>query len=270
MGLEPVLARAALHFDEEPVISQNGGSGAVFFSGCSLRCCFCQNYEVSHHDFGLRVSVARLREIFFELKDQGARNINLVNPTHFSQAIAAALEDGFPLPVIWNSGGYDSVETLKLLEGKISVFLPDYKYSSGETARRYSGAGDYPQVAQAALKEMARQAGPVELDENGNIVRGLIVRHLILPGKVEESMAALDWIAEELPDAWVSLMAQYLPFGAVEGVDELNRRLREDEYERVCDHLLDLGLENGFVQELSSADESYIPLFDLTGVRKAE
>ena len=266
MGAEPVLARAALHFDEEPVISVTRGAGTVFFSGCSLKCVFCQNYEISHGGFGKRVSVDRLREIYFELIDQGAQNIDLVNPTHFTRAILESLKGGLPVPVVWNSGGYDTIETIRALDGKVQVYLPDLKYMRARSSGRYSGAADYFQSASAAIREMLKQVGPVVLDESGAIQSGVIVRHLILPGCADESMAILDWIAENLPGAWVSLMAQYLPFGEVEGVDELNRRLTQEEYDRVCDHLLELGLEDGFVQELSSSDEKYIPKFDLTGV----
>ena len=270
MGAEPVLARAALHFDEEPVISGTRGSGAVFFSGCALRCRFCQNYSISHEGYGKKVSVERLREIYFELIDQWANNINLVNPTHFTEAILQSLEGSLPVPVVWNTGGYERVETLRRLEGRVQVYLPDLKYVYPEHAKRYSAAADYFEYAAPALREMLRQTGPVELDDEGLIRRGVIVRHLILPGCAEESMAALDWIAENLPGAWISLMAQYLPFGRVEGVDQLDRRLTQEEYDRVVDHLMDLGLEDGFVQELSSSDEKYIPRFDLTGVGKGE
>ncbi len=266
MGSEPVLARAALHFDEEPVISGTRGAGTVFFSGCSLRCVFCQNFEISHRNFGKKVSVERLREIYFELIAQGAQNIDLVNPTHFTRAILESLKGGLPVPVIWNSGGYDSVETIRALDGHVQVYLPDLKYMSDVSSGRYSHAKDYFAAASKALKEMVRQVGPVVLNEDGAIQSGVIVRHLILPGCADESIAILDWIHENLPGAWVSLMAQYLPFGEVEGVDELNRRLTQEEYDKVCDHLMDIGIEDGFVQELSSSDEKYIPKFDLTGI----
>ena len=270
MGADPVVARAAPHYDEEPVISGTRGSGAIFFSGCALRCRFCQNWPISHGNFGQKVSVKRLREIYFELIDQGVHNINLVNPTHFAQAILDSLAEPLPVPVVWNSGGYEKVETLRRFEGKVQVYLPDLKYIQADSARKYSAAGDYFDFAGPALKEMLRQTGPVELDGDGIIRRGTLVRHLILPGRAEESMAILDWIAENLPGAWVSLMAQYLPFGQVEGLDELNRRLYPEEYEAVVDHLMDLGLEDGFVQELSSSDEKYIPSFDLTGVKTSD
>ena len=266
MGSDPVIARAAPHYDEEPVISGNGGSGAVFFSGCSLKCCFCQNYNVSHGGYGQRVSVERLREIYFELIDQDVHNINLVNPTHFAPAIYQSLQGGLPVPVVWNSSGYEKTATLKMFEGLVQVYLPDLKYISPDSARKYSSAENYFDYAAPALKEMLRQTGPVEIGEDGLIRRGTIVRHLILPGCAEESMKILDFIHDELPGAWVSLMAQYMPFGTAHGVDELGRRLFQEEYDMVVDHLMDLGLEDGFVQELSSSDEKYIPKFDLTGV----
>ena len=266
MGADSVIARAAPHFDEEPVISGQRGSGAIFFSGCALRCRFCQNYPISHGDFGKAVSVERLREIYFELIDQGVHNINLVNPTHFSEAILESLKDGLPVPVVWNSSGYDKADNLKRFEGKVQVYLPDLKYIDPDSSGKYSAARNYFDFAGPALKEMLRQTGPVTLDEDGVILRGTIVRHLILPGCARESMAILDWIAAELPGAWVSLMAQYLPFGDLRGLDELNRRLTQREYDMVVDHLISLGLEDGFVQELSSSDEKYIPDFDLTGV----
>ena len=268
MGAEPVIARAAPHYDEEPVISGTRGSGAVFFSGCSLRCRFCQNFGISHDNFGQKVSVDRLREIYFELIGQGVHNINLVNPTHFTHAILESLREGLPVPVVWNTGGYERVETIRKLEGRVQVYLPDLKYIDAYSAMRYSAAGNYFEYASAAIKEMLRQVGPVVLDEDGIIRSGVIVRHLILPGRAEESMRILDWIADNLPGAWVSLMAQYLPFGEVEGVDALDRRLTQEEYDDVVDHLMALGLEDGFVQELSSSDEKYIPSFDLTGVNR--
>lgn len=268
MGADPVIARAAPHYDEEPVISGTRGSGAVFFSGCSLRCRFCQNYGISHDNYGQRIDVNRLREIYFELIDQGVHNINLVNPTHFTRAILESLEGGLPVPVVWNTGGYERMETIQRLEGKIQVYLPDLKYIDTNSARTYSAAENYFEYASESIKEMLRQVGPVLVDNEGIIQCGVIVRHLILPGCAEESMRILDWIAENLPGAWVSLMAQYLPFGKVAGVDQLDRRLTQKEYDMVVDHLMELGLEDGFVQELSSSDEKYIPSFDLTGVNR--
>mgnify|MGYP005796354941 CR=1 FL=1 len=266
VGMVPVVARAAPHFDEEPVISGTRGSGAVFFSGCSLRCRFCQNYGISHGGFGRRISVEGHKHIYADLIAQGVHNINLVNPTHFLEPILASLEDGLPVPVVWNTGGYERVESIRRLEGRVRVFLPDLKYRFADAAARYSGAKDYFAHASAALREMLRQTGPVRPNDEGVIVPGVIARHLILRGRVAESKAVLDWIAAELPGAWVSLMAQYVPTGNVRGVDQLERRLAQEEYDEVVDHLFALGLEDGFVQELSSAEEKYIPAFDLTGV----
>lgn len=267
MGAQPALARAALHFDEEPCISGSRGSGAVFFSGCSLRCVYCQNEKISHHCFGKTVKTQDLRRVFMDLIGQGAHNINLVNPTHYAHAILRALERPLPVPVVWNSSGYEKVETLRALEGKVQVYLPDLKYVDESGAARLSGARDYLQYAAKALREMARQVGSVRLDEQGVIRSGLIVRHLILPGRVRESMRALDWIAGHLPDGtWVSLMAQYTPCGPAREMEGLNRPITREEYDQVVDHLMKLGLENGYVQEMSSADAGYIPAFDLTGV----
>ncbi len=270
MGAEAVVSRAAPHFDEEPVISGTRGSGAIFFAGCALRCRFCQNYGISHGGFGRRVSVEGLKHIYADLIAQGVHNINLVNPTHFVEPILASLSDGLPVPVVWNTGGYERVETIRRLEGRVRVFLPDLKYRFEDAAGRYSGARDYFTHASAAIREMLRQTGPVTLDRDGMIQSGVIVRHLILPGRVEESKAILRWIAGELPGAWVSLMAQYVPMGDVAGVDALERRLTQEEYDEVVDCLFALGLEDAFVQELSSAEEKYIPQFDLTGVPDEE
>lgn len=271
MGALPVLARAALHFDEEPVISGRRGSGAVFFSGCALRCVYCQNAPISHGCAGRTVTPAQLRAVFAQLLAQGAHNLNLVNPTHYAGLLSEVLEEAPGAPVVWNSSGYESVETLKLMEGKVQVYLPDLKYVDAQGAARFSAAPDYPEVAGRALREMARQVGSVRLDDEGVIRQGLIVRHLILPGRVEQSMRALDWIADHLPDGtWVSLMAQYVPFGPARDMPELNRRLTQREYDQVVDHLNRLGLENGYIQELGAADEQYIPPFDLTGVPPAE
>ena len=205
--------------------------------------------------------------IFSALCAEGVHNLNLVTAGHFAPAVAEALRIAKPaVPVIWNSGGYERVETLKRLEGRVQVYLPDLKYISPDSARKYSRAADYFDFAAPAIAEMLRQTGPVVLDEDGIIRRGTIIRHLILPGCADESIRIIDYIAEHYPDAWISLMAQYLPFGDVQGMDELDRRLTQEEYDRVANHLIDIGLEDGFVQELSSSDEVYIPKFDLTGV----
>lgn len=266
MGAESVVARMAPHFGEEPCISGERGSGAVFFSGCPLGCVFCQNEGISHGGFGKRISTADLRRGFFDLIDQGVHNVNLVNPTHFARAIDEALKDPLPVSVVWNSGGYEKVDTLKRFEGRVTVFLPDLKYVDGEIAGRYSGAPDYFEHAAPAIQEMLRQSPRVELDGDGIIQRGVVIRHLILPGHSEDSLRVLNWIAQNAKGAWVSLMAQYTPCARADQFPEINRPLTRREYERVVDHMLDLGLEDGYVQELTSSGEDAIPAFDLTGV----
>lgn len=263
----PVLARAALHQWEEPPLSGTQGAGTVFFSGCSLGCVFCQNDSISQKDFGKEVSLSRLREIFFELIAAGAHNIDLVNPTHYAHAVAQALEEPLPVPVVWNSGGYDRVETLAALEGKIHVYLPDFKYPDREGAEKYAGAADYPEVAQAAIREMVRQTGPYELDEDGILKRGVIIRHLLLPGRLAQAKAVMDWVAETFPPGTVlfSLMSQYTPWGDLAQCPELDRRLRKSEIRAAAAYMDNLGLE-GFRQEAEAAQVRYIPAFDLTGV----
>lgn len=265
------VARAALHQWEEPCISGSKGSGTVFFSFCNLRCKFCQNYPVSRGQVGRAVSQERLAGIFLELQRQGAHNLNLVTPTHYLQEIIPALESakasGFNLPVIYNTGGYECVETLETLRGVVDVFLPDLKFATEETAKALANAADYFQVATAAIRKMAELAGGCSFTPDGLMTRGLIVRHLVLPGKTAESRIVLKWIKDELPQwVMVSLMGQYIPQGEVVGDDPLGRSLTQQEYDSVVEYLLELGLENGYVQELSSASDEFIPAFDLTGV----
>ncbi len=266
MPARPVVARAALHMWEEPPISGTRGSGTVFFSGCSLGCVFCQNDEISHQDFGKAVTVERLREICLDLIAQGAHNINLVNPTHFAHVIGQLLEEPLPVPVVWNSGGYDRVETLQALEGKVDIYLPDLKYLTPALAERYSGAADYPQAATAAIREMVRQTGPYVL-EDGLLKRGVILRHLILPGRLNEAKAVMDWVAGTFPPGTVlfSLMRQYVPHGRAAEFPEIHRTLRASEARNAAEYMENLGLE-GFCQEGGSADAGFIPPFDLTGV----
>ena len=261
----PVVARAALHLWEEPPISGTKGSGTVFFSGCSLGCVFCQNEQISHRDFGKPVTVDRLREIFGALIAQGAHNINLVNPTHYAHVVAQALEQPLPVPVVWNSGGYDRVETLRVLEGKVDIYLPDYKYRTADYAARYADAADYPQAAEAAIVEMVRQTGPF-CYENGLLKRGVIIRHLLLPGKLAEAKRVMDWVAETFQPGQVlfSLMSQYIPWGRAAEYPELNRRLRASEIRAAEGYMSDLGLE-GFTQGAEAARADYITPFDLTG-----
>ena len=268
MPSAPVLARAALHMWEEPPISGSRGSGTIFFSGCSLGCVFCQNEKISHQDFGKPVSPARLGEICDELIAQGAHNINYVNPTHYAHVVRSLLEDHpLPVPAVWNSGGYDKVETLKGLEGKIDVYLPDLKYLDPAAAERYSAAADYPENAQTAIREMVRQTGPCQFGADGLLKRGVVIRHLILPGQVNQAKAVMDWVAGEFEPGTVlfSLMSQYTPWGDLSSCPEIDRRLRPGEMRAAREYMENLGL-SGFTQDRTSAKEEYTPPFDLTGV----
>ena len=263
----PVLARAALHQWEEPPISGTRGSGTIFFSGCPLGCVFCQNEEISHRDVGKPVTVQRLRQICMELVDQGAHNINFVTPTHYSHILAQVLDAPLPVPVVFNSGGYDSVSTLESLEGKIDIYLPDLKYMDGAPAGRYSAAPNYPAVAAAAIREMVRQVGPCVFDENGLLKKGVIIRHLVLPGQAEGAKQVMDWVAREFPKGTVlfSLMSQYTPYGRADQFPEIDRKLRRGEIRAVQDYMDALGLD-GFTQERTSAKREYTPPFDLSGL----
>ena len=268
-GDEIVVARAAPHYGEEPCISGTWGSGAVFFSGCSLRCVFCQNREISSQGKGKSVSVSRLAEIFLELQDEDVHNINLVTPTHFADKIVEALKiANLKIPVVWNSDGYESVETLKTLEGLVQVYMPDLKYTSAVAAARYSAAPDYPGVAKAALDEMFRQTGPYDMDENGLLRRGLLIRHLILPGRLDDAFDVIDYTAEHFPQNSVllSLMSQFTPLADKTQFPELARTISKEEYDRAASYLMLSGVENGYFQELCSATEDMIPAFDGTGV----
>lgn len=260
------LARAALHFWEEPCISGKNGSGAVFFSGCNLKCVYCQNYEISIGDKGTQISDEELIEIFERLIDEGADNINLVNPTHYAMRLSEVLSKWkCPVPVIYNSSGYESVETLKLLNGIVDIYLPDFKYIRSEKAQRYSRAMDYPNVVKAALKEMRRQQ-PEDIFENGMMKKGMIIRHLILPQNTNSSLEIIDYIKEHFENTYLSLMAQYVPCGRLEQFPELQRKITKREYEKVVNYACQKGLQRVFVQELGSADKMYIPPFDLNGV----
>lgn len=267
MPQAPLVARAALHHWEEPPISGTRGSGTIFFSGCALGCLFCQNGDISHRDFGKAVTPARLRDICQALIHQGAHNINLVTPTHYAHVVGQVLEQPLPVPVVWNSGGYDKVDTLRALEGKIQIYLPDLKYLDETTAGRYSAAADYPETAAAAIREMVRQTGPCRFDGDGLLERGVIVRHLILPGQVNQAKAVMDWVAGEFPPGTVlfSLMSQYTPWGDLSSRPELDRRLRPGEIRAAQQYMENLGLD-GFTQERTAAKEEYTPPFDLTGI----
>ena len=266
----PKVARAALHFWEEPCISGEEGSGTVFFSGCNLRCVYCQNVEIAAGVRGKTISIERLAEVFLELQEKGANNINLVTPSHYYRQIKEALllvKEKLHIPVIANTSSYDSVTALQELDGFIDIYLADYKYRSNELAAKYSYAEDYPQVAATALKEMFRQVGEPEFDEHGIMKKGIIVRHLLLPGCSADSKEVLKFLYETFGDSvFISIMNQYTPLPHVERYPELNRRITEEEYEKIVDYAIDLGIENGFVQEGETAEESFIPAFDGEGV----
>lgn len=266
MPAAPVVARAMLHQWEEPCLVGDHGAGCVFFSGCNLRCCFCQNGTISREGFGKPISVERLREIFRELIAQGASCLDLVTPTHFTPAILEALGDEeWPVPVVWNCGGYESVETLRLLEGKVQVYLPDLKYALPGPAKRYSGAEDYFERASAAILEMYRQTGPYVL-EDGRLKRGVVIRHLQLPGELENTRRCIDWVAETFRPGEVlfSLMSQYTPQPGAKG--PLARHVTGAEYRAAVAYMENCGITDGYTQERTSAREEYTPDFDLRGV----
>lgn len=274
MGDKITAAKAMLHYWEEPCISGDGGSGAVFFSGCVLRCAYCQNYEISEKRRGREITGERLAGIFLELQEQGAENIDLVNPTHFVPQIISALrlakERGLNIPIVYNSGGYEKIETLKMLEGLVDIYLPDVKYFDDELARRLSNAPRYFDIAAAAVSEMVRQTGkPVFERSGGKMLRGVIVRHLILPGCYKDSIEIVKRLGERFGgEILFSLMSQYTPFGRVKTEPEfskMNRRITTFEYDKVLSAVLDAGLE-GYMQERSSAKEEYTPEFDFSGL----
>lgn len=261
------IARAGLHFWEEPCISGEKGSGTVFFSGCPLKCVYCQNYNVSRNCFGRDVGEERLIEIFKELEAQGAENINLVSPSHYAVRLAQTLSKYKPsVPVVYNTGGYDTVESLRALDGLVDIYLSDIKYMSSSVSKKYSRAEDYFEAASVAVLEMHRQQSS-NVFENGLMKKGLIIRHLVLPGNVSQGMKVLDWIKENLPsDTVISLMGQYMPCAEAKDFPTINRKLSEREYDIVLSHAEKLGFENVYIQELDSSSEEYIPDFDLSGV----
>ena len=271
VGEKVKVARAALHYWEEPCISGSRGSGAVFFSYCPLGCVYCQNREISRGDAGKEIPVSRLAEIFLELQGKQAHNINLVTPTHYVPQIVLALreakEKGLSIPVVFNCGGYEKPETLKLLEGLVDVWLPDFKYVSTEHAAKYSGAADYLENAKAALSEMVRQAGKPVFDIHGIMTRGVIVRHLVLPGMSKESKKILRYLHRTYGDRiYLSIMSQFTPLENVKDYPEIDRTVTESEYENLLDFAMNIGIENAYIQEGGTADESFIPPLDCEGV----
>lgn len=270
------VARAALHFWEEPCISGDAGSGAVFFSGCPLHCVFCQNENIANGTVGKEISLERLVDIFLELQEKRANNINLVTPGHFVPQIVKALDqarkEGLTLPVVYNTSSYETVDTIKMLEGYVDIYLPDFKYMSPGLSKKYSHAPDYAEVAKAAIAEMVRQTGKavfVNGDEDNLILRGTIVRHLTLPGCMADSMQILKYLHETYGDMiYISIMNQFTPLSNLEKYPELNRRITDEEYETLVDYAIEIGIENGFIQEGDTAEESFIPAFDCEGVEK--
>jgi len=268
VGNEYVVARAAPYFWEEPCISGEKGSGTVFFSGCNLRCVFCQNYEVSRAACGRQVSEEQLMRIFDSLVEQGVNNINLVTPTHYAPMLAKTLEKyRSPVPIVYNSSGYESVETLKMLDGLVDIYLPDIKYFDPAPAKKYSGVEDYFNCASKAVLEMQSQVGTLTLGEDGVAKRGLIIRHLVMPGNVSQAIKIFTWVSENLPpDTYISLMRQYVPYGKAKEMPPIDRRLTSREYAIAKQRILALGFENCYFQGKDAAEEIFIPDFGLQGV----
>lgn len=267
MGENPVVARISKHMWEEPCISGTNGSGTVFFSGCAMKCVFCQNYKISTENFGKVLTPLQLADCYKRLEDMGVHNINLVNPTHFAKAIIKSLDIYKPqIPIVYNCGGYENVETLRLLNGYIDIYLPDFKYATNEIAKKYSNAPNYPHTALKAIGEMISQQPDNIYDNDGIMQKGVIIRHLVLPSNTKNSIAVLDTIYENFGnEITISLMSQYTPCGIADKYPEINRRITKREYQKVLTHLEALGFD-GFAQELSSATVSYIPDFNLQGL----
>ena len=266
MPLLPRAARAALHFWEEPCISGKNGSGTVFFSGCNLDCAFCQNYGVSHNRLGKAVTYERLADIFKELEEKGAENINLVTPSHYWYAVIKALDIYKPkIPIVYNTGGYDTVNAIKALNGYVDIYLSDLKYLTAERAFTYSGAENYPEYAKASIKEEYIQQ-PKCVFENGIMKKGLIIRHMLLPQGTNEAIRVFDWVRKNVPNAYFSIMSQYLPAGRAEEMPIINRRVTKREYEKVLDYICGTDFSNVYIQERKSSDEKFIPEFDMEGI----
>ena len=271
----PKVALVSRHDWEEPPISGTKGSGTVFFSHCNLGCVFCQNHDISQNGHGQEISVERLAEIFLEQQERGFHNVNLVSAVQFIPQTAKALEiakkNGLSIPVVYNSNGYESIEGLKLLEGLVDVYLPDFKYWNDDLGMEYSNCPHYRETAAAAILEMKRQVGKDVLDKAGMMQKGIILRHLVLPGQYKDSMKILDWIRDNLDEeTYVSLMSQYTPMHKAKEIKALSRKLTTFEYDKVVDHFFEIGLKNGFMQKRSSATSEYTPTFDLSGVMDAE
>jgi len=262
------VARAAPHMWEEPPLSGTDGSGTVFFSGCNLGCVYCQNYQVSHEAFGKEVSAMQLMKIFDSMLKKGVHNLNLVTPTHYAPMLAKVLKEyNSPVPVIYNSSGYEKPETLKMLEGLVDIYLPDIKYFDSAPALKYSGAADYFEYASEAVLEMHRQVGELKINENGIAEKGLIIRHMVLPGNISQTVKIFEWVSRNLStETYISVMRQYTPFGKAKEMPPIDRKLSSKEYSIVKQKILALGFENCFFQSGEAATESFIPNFNLEGV----
>lgn len=267
-GMKPIVARAGLHMWEEPCISGTRGSGTVFFSGCNLHCIFCQNHKISCEGFGKEITIEHLQKIYQDLIAQGAHNINLVTPTHFAQAIIESLKEKLSVPVVYNTSGFETIDTLRKLQGKVQIYLPDFKYSDDLAAIKYSNAPDYFRITAAAIKEMYRQTGDYVIDAEGILQSGVVIRHLILPGLIDNSKRVIDWVAETFKPGQVlfSLMHQYIPCGDAAKDPEINRTVSKAEYEEIEAYLFASGIEDGFVQDGDAASCDFIPDFDGTGI----
>lgn len=262
------IALYSIHKFEEPCITGNNGSGTVFFSNCNLNCIYCQNYEISQLGKGKEITINELADIFIELQNKNVENINLITPTsyalHIIEAIKIAKRNGLKIPIIYNTNAYENVETLKLLEGYIDVYLPDLKYYDNELGKKYSKIDNYFDIATKAIKEMYRQVGVTKLDENGIIQRGVMIRHLVLPNNIENSKNILKWIKENIDEkVYINIMAQYFPTYKAKEDEILNRKLTKEEYEKIENYVYELGIENGYMQELGEHEEEYVPKWDL-------
>lgn len=266
------VARIAPHYYEEPPISGKNGSGAIFFSGCNLKCVFCQNYDISKYNFGEDITITKLAEKMIELQNNNVHNINLVTPTHYipqiRKAIIKAKKMGLSVPIVYNTSSYEKVESLKLLDGLIDVYLPDLKYFDDILAMKYSKAPNYFNTAIDAIEEMYRQTGSVEFDKDGMITKGVIVRHLLLPGQIEDSKKILKYLNFIYNNnIFISIMNQYTPLENVKNIPELNKTVTDEEYNNLINYACDLGIKNAFIQEGKTCEESFIPKFDLTGIK---
>ena len=267
-GNKVKIALYSVHDFEEPCVSGENGSGTIFFSNCNMNCVFCQNYEISQQGKGKEITIERLAEIFLEQQNRNVNNINLVTPTSYVpqiiEAIKIARVNGLKIPIIYNTNGYENVETLKMLEGYIDIYLPDLKYAEDNLGLEYSKVKNYFEIATTAIKEMYRQVGSPKLNNDGIIEKGLIIRHLILPNNIENSKKVLKWIKENMnKDVYVSVMAQYFPTYKAKQIRDINRKLTKEEYEKVENYLYDLDIENGYIQELGEHEEEYVPKWDV-------